>query len=575
MGLASEQTALLDNMAPSLHSPPVKSYDAGIVDGNGYGAFSGFAAKEAPASIDWQEKVPSERRKRVIIVGAGICGIQQASVLLRDGDIKIEDMVIFDALGDFGGVWEKNKYPGCACDVPAMVYTTSYHINTEYSHYFAERQEIQSYYAQFAKSYNLQACTRFESLVKSCSWDEDLMVWHVGVEDKQSGTMQHWVSDTVIQCIGSLDRPKWGNTPGRENYKGVSWHTAHWRHDYDLTGKNVAIIGCGPSAAQIIPQIVDKVSHLTVYMRTPPVCVPRNDYKHSKLFRWAMRYIPLFPFLIRLRLNLEMMIWGKQTATEGAKLNTNLTLAANHFMESQIQDPVLREKLRPNSKFFCKRPLFLDTFYSALAKPNCTVLKEKLIRYTPNGVISEEQGVSQEQERAFDVIIFGTGFNVSQFLEHEKITGIGGVDLQVKWKEHPEALYGLATNGFPNMFMCFGPNSAHVWSSQQDTWERQARFNCKMIREIHQSERKGLKLAVHPNRQVERDYNLTLQQEQIGKFVWMNPTCITYYKNDAGWNTYTMPWSWWQFRNMLRKIQWNQWERVEKPLGKEDSFPEI
>lgn len=108
------------------------------------------------------------------------------------------------------------------------------------------------------------------------------MVWHVVIEDKNSGSTQHWVSDTVIQCVGSLDRPKWGNTPGRDDYKGVSWHTAHWRHDYDLTGKKVAIIGCGPSAAQIIPQIVDKVSQLTVYMRTPPVCVPRNDYKHSR-----------------------------------------------------------------------------------------------------------------------------------------------------------------------------------------------------------------------------------------------------------------------------------------------------
>lgn len=108
------------------------------------------------------------------------------------------------------------------------------------------------------------------------------MAWHVSVEDKRSGSLQHWVSDTVIQCIGSLDRPKWGTTPGRELYKGVSWHTAHWNHDYDLTGKNVAIIGCGPSAAQIIPRIVDKVEHLTVYMRTPPVCVPRNDYKHSR-----------------------------------------------------------------------------------------------------------------------------------------------------------------------------------------------------------------------------------------------------------------------------------------------------
>lgn len=130
MSSPTEQTALLDRMTLPTQPPKFKSYDAGTVDGAGYGAFTGFVRREVSACTDPQEKVPSQRRKRVIIVGAGICGIQQASILLGDGDIKAEDMVIFDALSDFGGVWEKNKYPGCACDVPAMVYTTSYHINT-------------------------------------------------------------------------------------------------------------------------------------------------------------------------------------------------------------------------------------------------------------------------------------------------------------------------------------------------------------------------------------------------------------------------------------------------------------
>jgi hypothetical protein len=134
MASFSEQTALLDSAPPALNPPQIKSYDAGIVDGTGYGAFTGFVAPSEASSDDWHEKVPLQQRKKVIIVGAGISGIQQATVLLRDKDIRLEDMVIFDALGDFGGVWEKNRYPGCACDVPAMVYTTSYHINTgEYS----------------------------------------------------------------------------------------------------------------------------------------------------------------------------------------------------------------------------------------------------------------------------------------------------------------------------------------------------------------------------------------------------------------------------------------------------------
>lgn len=108
------------------------------------------------------------------------------------------------------------------------------------------------------------------------------MIWNIGVQDKVTGILEYWIADVVIQCVGALDRPKFGNTPGRLNYKGTSWHTAHWRFDYDLTGKNVAVVGCGPSAAQVIPEIVDKTKSLTVYMRTPPVCTPRGDYAYSR-----------------------------------------------------------------------------------------------------------------------------------------------------------------------------------------------------------------------------------------------------------------------------------------------------
>ena len=210
----------------------------------------------------------------------------------------------------------------------------------------------------------------------------------------------------------------------------------------------------------------------------------------------------------------------------------------------------------------------LDNFYVSLAKKNCTVLREDLIRYSEKGVVSKNKETGTGTERAFDVIIFGTGFNVAQFLEHEKVIGLNGLDLQVKWKAHPEALYGLASNQFPNMFYCFGPNSAHVWSSQQDNWEQQARFAAKVVKEAVIRARKGTKLAIHPNLAVERKYNDEVQAGQSGTFVWARPDCVTYYKNDAGWNTYTMPWTWRQFRRMLSKIRWNQWEVIESPIAK-------
>jgi cation diffusion facilitator CzcD-associated flavoprotein CzcO len=276
-----------------------ETYSAGILDGSDYGALSGFSKDAGTVSeAEWPAQIPPHRQKRVIIVGAGVSGIQQASVLLRDGHLRLEDIQIFDALDNYGGVWNKNKYPGCACDVPAMIYTTSYYVNKsifnsssrliladrriEWTNFFATQPQIESYYTEFAKTYGLERCTQFQSFVQSCVWDGEQFKWRVQIQDKVTGEIQHWLGDYICQCVGALDRPKFGTTPGREKFKGTSWHTAHWNHDYNLKGKNVAIIGCGPSAAQVIPEIIDVVGHLTVYMRNPPVCVPRNDFQYSK-----------------------------------------------------------------------------------------------------------------------------------------------------------------------------------------------------------------------------------------------------------------------------------------------------
>ena len=48
------------------------------------------------------------------------------------------------------------------------------------------------------------------------------------------------------------------------------FHSAKWNHDYDLTGKRIAVIGTGASAIQFVPQIQPKAKELFVFQRTAP-----------------------------------------------------------------------------------------------------------------------------------------------------------------------------------------------------------------------------------------------------------------------------------------------------------------
>ncbi len=129
MAIDIERTPLLHKEVPHPVPQPDETYTAGILDGGDYGALSGFSkGVEEELKNDKPYTVPPSRQKRFIIVGAGISGLQQASVLVRDRILKHNDIQIFDALDGYGGVWNKNKYPGCACDVPAFIYTTAYYV---------------------------------------------------------------------------------------------------------------------------------------------------------------------------------------------------------------------------------------------------------------------------------------------------------------------------------------------------------------------------------------------------------------------------------------------------------------
>jgi cation diffusion facilitator CzcD-associated flavoprotein CzcO len=233
-----------------------------------------------------------------------------------------------------------------------------------------------------------------------------------------------------------------------------------------IKGKKVAIIGCGSSAAQIIPTIVDDVEHLTVFMRTPPVVPPRMDMPLSTILKRACMWIPLFAWIWRWKMTLE---FGKRAITgavDNSAANDRVNFVANKFMEKQVKDPSLRKLLKPSAKcklflllhlsmqsdirlmravsttVMCKRPLILSTLYPALSKPNCTVVREKLIKYTSTGILSLDE-IGKKRTREFDVIILGTGFNVAQYLEHVKVVGRDGIILQEQWRDHPEALYGV------------------------------------------------------------------------------------------------------------------------------------
>ncbi|MGO4843597.1 NAD-binding protein, partial [Rhizobiaceae sp. 2RAB30] len=74
-----------------------------------------------------------------------------------------------------------------------------------------------------------------------------------------------------------LHQVKLPDIPGLDGFAGAAFHSAEWRHDVDLSGKRVVVIGTGASAIQFVPEIAKIAGKVTVIQRSAPYVVPRHD----------------------------------------------------------------------------------------------------------------------------------------------------------------------------------------------------------------------------------------------------------------------------------------------------------
>ena len=78
-------------------------------------------------------------------------------------------------------------------------------------------------------------------------------------------------------ATGQLHQPAVPRLPGLDEFAGYSFHSARWDHDYDLSGKRVAVIGTGASAVQFVPEVAKQAGRLHVFQRTGNWFLPRRN----------------------------------------------------------------------------------------------------------------------------------------------------------------------------------------------------------------------------------------------------------------------------------------------------------
>jgi cation diffusion facilitator CzcD-associated flavoprotein CzcO len=485
--------------------------------------------------------LPLRSHTDVAILGGGFAGICMAIRLKQQGH---HNLMIFEKASSLGGTWRDNTYPGCGCDVPSDLYSLSFEQNPDWSRTFASQQEILDYLRRVAAKHQVEASVQFDTDIVALRWNETHQHWQLTAADGRQFT-----ATVVISGMGGLHIPAVPELPGRDAFTGASFHTARWNHDIDLTGKRVAVIGTGASAVQIIPEIAGRVERLTVFQRTPPWVLPRNNRPTSAWSRWMKRYVPGLQWAQRLAL-----YWKAEPIAIGFTLKPKMMGSsqkrAMQFLQSQVQDPVLRHQLTPQYSMGCKRVLLSDDYYAALTRPNVELVTRRVARLAPEGVVT-----GNGQRWPADVVIYATGFKPFNPTHQVEIIGREGRVLAADWADGPEAFKGVAVSGYPNFFMLMGPNSALGHNSILVMIEAQVRYISQCLRWLHQPGSRGGPLrAIEVRPEVQRRYNDWLRA-RFKRSVWhgeerpgLSP-CTSWYQSSGGknftlWPSFATAYAW-------------------------------
>jgi cation diffusion facilitator CzcD-associated flavoprotein CzcO len=470
---------------------------------------------------------------RIVIVGTGFSGLGMAIKLRQEGEL---DFVLLERAGDIGGTWRDNTYPGCRCDVPSHLYSFSFAPNPRWSSTFSPQPEILDYLRDCADRYGVRPHIRFHTELRGADWDEDSQRWRI---ETSRGEL---TAEMLIAAQGPLSEPSYPDLPGLESFEGTTFHSARWDHEHDLEGERVAVIGTGASAIQFVPEIQPKVAQMHVFQRTAPWVMP---HRNRPMRGWERALYRLFP---PAQLAMRAAIyWARESFVlqfrrpRLGRLAQNLAL---RHLNTQVEDPALREKLMPSYALGCKRILPTDTWYPALVKPHVELVSDGIREVRPRSIVSADG-----TEREVDTIVFGTGFHVSEIPIATRIRGRDGRSLSETWDGSPSAYKGSAVAGYPNLFFLVGPNTGLGHTSIVFIIESQIQYVLGALRALARSGARTVE--VRPEAQAA--YNAEIDRMTEGT-VWVSGGCKSWYIDRNGHNSILWPTFTWPFRQRLREF---------------------
>jgi cyclohexanone monooxygenase len=458
-----------------------------------------------------------------LVIGAGFAGL---GMLWQLKEMNVSAHC-FEAGTDVGGTWYWNKYPGARTDSEAWYYCFSFsgELNQEWKwkERYPSQKEVRSYLSHVAERFSLREHITFRTRVTKAAYDESEKLWTVVTDRGEEYKAKYLIS--AMGILSSAFVPPW---PGFGDFKGRHYLTAQWPETRpDFNGRRVGLIGTGATGVQITPHLAEECARLTVFQRTPNYVVEAQNHaltdhfladiksKYPEIWRQVDRHAFAMPFEVTGRVHRDFTAEERnEIFEEGWRrggfrflfetfddllVDKEANEAASEFIRNKIRsivkDKKTAELLCPKGyPYGSKRPPAGHGYYETFNRDNVDLVdisENEITRILPEG-IELKNGTKYE----LDDIVIATGFDAfTGALVNVDIRGKSGVSLADKWRDGPRTLFGVATNGFPNLFMITGPLS--TFGNVPSTIESNIRWICGAISYLKSNKLEAMEVNEH------------------------------------------------------------------------------
>lgn len=499
-------------------------------------------------SIPKDDTLPTLYSKsEIAIIGGGFSGMVAALTCNKINTKQSRDFVIFDKHANFGGTWFANTYPGCASDIPALLYSFSQELNNNWSELRPPQYEMEEYMLQVAQKHGLERHSHFRTVITRAVYSDENSNWTVTARNLATGQRIVHTSKILISGQGQLVTPNQLKAKGLENFKGVYMHSAIWNHEVSFKNKKVVVVGNGCSAAQVVPELLRKYEVESIHQiaRTkhyimPPL--PPITYLLYQLASYSRYTLYLMRLIVASVAECRWPLYKGDGILARMVRWVNTRKSVNYMKTAPEK---YHHLLIPDYKVGCKRLIFDYRYIPSLHDPRMHLTGHEIDHITGNSVV-----LSDGTELEADIIVACTGYNINKSLSTFELIGRNGVDARKVWNDDGITAYKtVMIRDCPNFFLIAGPNCATGHSSVELACENCAAYFERIAPKILS----GAYKSVCVKTKAYYDWFNEIQGE-LKNAVFGTPFggCYSWYASDS-YNPTTYPYSqifyWWDMRH--------------------------